>query len=90
MSEKIYIKASVKKSKYGIKLSGKAEDVIKQIKENTNEKGYFNWNISERKEQGKYGETHYVTVDTWQPSTDRDGSQSVSQYQQVNENDLPF
>jgi hypothetical protein len=87
MSDKIYIKATVKKSNYGLKFSGKAEDVINQIKENTNEKGYFNWNISERKEVGKYGETHYVTVDTWKPNTDKDGGQSVSQFQQ---DDLPF
>lgn len=64
---KIYVKASVKETKFGLKLSGKAEDVIAQIKEHTNSKGYFNWEINQRKEVGKYGETHNVTVDTWQP-----------------------
>lgn len=67
MAEKIYIKLKAKQSKYGIKLSGKAEDVIAQIKEHTNAKGYFNWEINQRKEVGKYGDTHAVTVDTWQP-----------------------
>ena len=89
MSDKIYIKATVKKSNYGLKFSGKAEDVINQIKENTNEKGYFNWNISERKEVGKYGETHYVTVDTWKPNTDKEGSANNAQSTVV-EDDLPF
>lgn len=85
MSDKIYIKASVKKSNYGLKFSGKAEDVIKQIKEHTNEKGYFNWNISERKEAGKYGETHYVTVDTWKPNTT-----ATTNNAKEDNGDLPF
>lgn len=68
MADKIYVKASVKQSKYGLKLSGKAEDVIAQIKEHTNSKGYFNWDINPRKEKGKYGETHSVSVDTWEPA----------------------
>lgn len=67
MAEKIYVKATVKESKYGLKLSGKAEDVIEQIKAHTNPKGYFNWDINPRKEKGKYGETHSVSVDTWEP-----------------------
>jgi hypothetical protein len=73
---KIYVKASVKESKFGLKLSGKAEDVIAQIKEHTNSKGYFNWDITERREKGKYGETHNVCVDTWVPKKE--------------ESDLPF
>lgn len=83
MSEKIYIKASVKESKYGLRLSGKSEEVIAQIKANTNEKGYFNWNINPRKEKGKYGETHSVTVDTWQPEEKKTGSDDPK-------DDLPF
>lgn len=68
MAEKIYVnKISVKKSKFGLKMSGNAEEVIKQIREHINEKGYFNWDINERKEVSKYGETHSVTVDTWKP-----------------------
>jgi hypothetical protein len=67
MADKIYIKASVKQSKFGLNLSGKAEDVIAQLKEHTNEKGYFNWEINPRKEIGKYGETHSVTVNQWKP-----------------------
>lgn len=69
MTDKIYVqKVSVKKGKFGLRFSGKAEDVIAQIKQHTNSKGYFNWNINERKEVGKYGETHSVTVDTWEPA----------------------
>ena len=32
-----------------------------------NEKGYINIGISARREEGKYGETHTVWLDTWKP-----------------------
>lgn len=62
-----YISINGKESKYGIKLSGKADKVIEEIRKHTNEKGYINLEILKRKEPGKYGETHYVKVDTWEP-----------------------
>lgn len=56
-----------KQGKYGIKISGKAEDVIAEIKKYANDKGYINLEIKERKEPGRYGHTHYVVLDTWEP-----------------------
>lgn len=68
MGEVIYFKGLYgKRSKYGIRLSGKAEDVIRSIREHTNAKGYINLEVKERREEGKYGDTHYVTVDTYEP-----------------------
>ena len=63
-----YISINGKESKYGIKLSGKAEKVIEEIRKHTNEKGYFNFELLKRKEEGKFGETHYVKVDDWKPT----------------------
>jgi len=70
-----YISINGKKSKFGINLSGKADKVIEEIKKHTNEKGYFNFELLERKEVGKYGETHYVKVNDWKPTpkTEDDG-----------------
>jgi len=66
MSEKIYIKtAKAKESQYGIKLSFKSEELIQQIKDNTNEKGYINLELKKRKDADKYGNTHYLEVDTY-------------------------
>lgn len=62
-----YLPMYGKKSKYGIKLSGKTEDVIKALQSITNDKGYFNLEVLEKREPGKYGDTHYVKEDTWQP-----------------------
>lgn len=65
----IYINGTkLKKSNFGIKLSGKTEDFIAQLKAITNEKGYFNLEIKERKEAGKYGDTHYMIVDEYVPA----------------------
>lgn len=60
-------KVTLKESKFGIKFSGKTEDVIAQLKELTNEKGYFNLEIQKRKEPSQYGETHYLKVDEFKP-----------------------
>lgn len=60
-------KVTLKESKFGIKFSGKTDEVIAQLLAITNEKGYFNLEIQKRKEAGKYGETHYVKVDEWKP-----------------------
>ena len=82
MSNTIYINSiKAKRSKYGVKLTGKAEDIIKDIQANTNSKGYINWELKERRTAGKYGETHSVTVDTWQPTK---GAQAAK------DSDLPF
>jgi hypothetical protein len=69
-NEKIYFKGfgKIKKSNYGIKIQGSAEKLIAAINECKNEKGYVNLELKERREADQYGNTHYIEVDTWQPS----------------------
>lgn len=80
MTEKIYVpKASAKEVKFSnggsmLKLSFKAEDVMAFIRQHTNAKGYINLNISPRRDVGKYGETHSVYLDTYQPKPKADDS----------------
>ncbi len=57
--------ATLKKSNYGIKFSGKADEFIAEIRKNTNEKGYFNFEIKERQQPSEKGVTHYIQVDEW-------------------------
>lgn len=65
----IYINGvKLKKTQYGLKFSGKTEDFIKQLKQHTGDKGYFNLEIKERRDPGKYGDTHYLVVDEWKPT----------------------
>lgn len=56
----------VKKGKYSLKCSVKTSDFVQWLNENTNDKGYCNIEIKERKEPGKYGDTHYAVKDEWQ------------------------
>lgn len=72
----------LKASKYGVKFSGKTEEVIQQLQSITNEKGYFNLEIKERKEPSQYGETHYLVVDEYRPKSASQGDEHP--------NNLPF
>ena len=58
----------IKQSKFGLKMSGNFDKFVVELKQHLNDKGYFNLEIEERKEIGKYGETHSVTVDEWKPN----------------------
>lgn len=87
----IYINGvSLKKSKFGIKFSGKADELIKQLQEHTNEKGYFNFEINERKEADKYGNTHYIKVDEWKPETKMDPNVEAETIPDSKGDSLPF
>lgn len=71
MPEKIYAPLSVKEieTQYGplLKLSFRADKMREFIEANKNAKGYVNLNVNRRKEVGEYGDTHYATLDTWEP-----------------------
>lgn len=58
----------IKQGKFGLKMSGNLDKLVEELRQHTNEKGYFNLEIKERKEVGKYGESHSVTVDEWKPN----------------------
>lgn len=83
----------IKKGKFSIKLSVKVTDFIQWLKENENEKGYVNTEIKERKEPGKYGDTHYMTLDEWKPEKKEEvlkGNDIEEQDKVPTGQDLPF
>jgi hypothetical protein len=104
MAETIYFNGfNCKQSKFGIKLSGKLETIIESLKQHVNDKGYVNLEICPRREADKYGNTHYVKVDTWQKPEGYQPNQpsQVKEYKQDNQtspngivsppsDDLPF
>lgn len=68
MAEKIYLNgAFLKETQYGIKLSGKAADIISEIQKHTKTNGTIRLEIMKRREADKNGNTHYIVVDTWEP-----------------------
>ena len=55
-----------------LKLNIHVAKLIEQLQQHANEKGYVNLGVSERREKGKYGETHTVWLDTWKPTPKAD------------------
>jgi hypothetical protein len=82
----IYLKCSAKKKVFPnggslLNLGIKAEDLTTFIADHTNERGYVNLTIKERREAGRFGDTHTVTLDTWV---------ATSKMAHVPESDIPF
>jgi hypothetical protein len=57
-----------------LKLNIHVGKLIEQLQQHVNEKGYVNLGVSDRKEKGKYGETHTVWLDTWKPTPRADAA----------------
>jgi hypothetical protein len=63
-----YIKGiRLKKTQFSTKFTGKSADFIAEIQKHTNEQGFFNFEIKERREPSEKGETHYIVVNEWKP-----------------------
>ena len=95
MADKIYFNSiTAKQGQYGIKLSGKVDKIIEELKKNENESGFINLDLNPRQAVGKYGETHSLTVNTWKPNgaKPQQPQQPVRQETVSNEvaDDLPF
>jgi nicotinate-nucleotide pyrophosphorylase len=91
MSEVIYFNGlRGKQGNYGIKLSGKADEIIEEIRKHQNSKGYINLEVKQRKEADKYGNTHYVVVDTFEPKARTESAPEPAQPKEQATDDLPF
>ena len=55
-----------------LKLSFSKAD-LSRMADFLNERGYVNLVLTQRKAQGKHGETHCMYVDTWKPTHGQDG-----------------
>lgn len=72
MSDKLYINGvtikelETKNGKF-MKMSFNTKKFTDELLGYANEKGYVNCNVGKRKEVGKFGETHYLVLDTWKP-----------------------
>lgn len=90
MSDTIYLKCSAKarSTQYGtmINVGIKATDLIEFARAHANSRGYVNLTISERKEPGKYGDTHSVKLDAYEPKQQGQGAPSKS----ITADDVPF
>jgi hypothetical protein len=55
-----------------LRISFDADALIEFVKNHTNAKGRINLGVSKRREEGKYGETHTVWLNTWEPKPKQD------------------
>jgi hypothetical protein len=72
--KKIYVPKSSAKARQTpigevIRLSFKVDDLVAFVQQHVNEKGYINFEVQKRREVGTYGDTHALTLDTWQPKS---------------------
>lgn len=88
----------IKNGKYSLKCGINVNQFCEFLKSNQNEKGFVNIEIKERKEEGKYGETHYAVLDEWKPAEkiiegndfETQKKMKVDASEMKNNKDLPF
>ena len=80
-----------KSGQYGTfhNISFKREDLEKMI-ENLNEKGYINLTMNKRKEDGKYGETHSLTLNDYKPQGNQGQYAKPEQKEEISVEDIHF
>ena len=70
MGEKIFLKCSAKEKTFPnggsiLNLGIKVSDLLEFAQRHVNERGYLNLSVQSRREIGKFGDTHTVSLDTW-------------------------
>lgn len=66
---------------------------VEKLQQYANEKGYVNVVMSKRKEPGQYWETHYFTLNEWNPENSQNNSkpsQNKSTSEDISVEDIPF
>ena len=70
MAEKIFLKCSAKEKTFAnggslLNIGVKVADLLEFAQRHANERGYLNLCVQSRRELGKFGDTHTVSLDTW-------------------------
>ena len=97
MADKIFLKCSAKQKRFDnggsvINLGVKVADLVAFAQAHTNERGYLNLVISERREVGQYGDTHSVTLDTYVSKAKESGGMAGPALDSppISDDDIPF
>jgi hypothetical protein len=99
--QKIYLKGCSAKAKQFdnggqiIKLGFKVDDLAEFCRKHKNDRGYLNLVVAERREEGQYGDTHSVYLDTYTPRTGAGARQDADAFagrhsEPVTSDDIPF
>jgi len=65
---------------------------VEKLQQYANEKGYVNMVMSKRREVGQYGDTHYFTLNEYNPEANENSNNSSKKEESddVSVEDLPF
>jgi hypothetical protein len=67
---------------------------VEKLQQYANEKGYVNMVMSKRREVGQYGDTHYFTLNEYNPensgNNNSTGAQNNTKEDDISVEDLPF
>ena len=84
MGEKIFLKCSAKEKVFSnggsiLNLGIKVADLLEFAQRHANERGYLNLSVQSRREIGKFGDTHTISLDTWvkKPKGDADDLSAI-------------
>jgi hypothetical protein len=72
MSDKIYMPCRIVKKEFQsggsvLKFSFHYDKFVEAVRQHVNVNGYVNLQITQRKTVGQFGDTHCLSVDTWEP-----------------------
>lgn len=72
MAEKIFLKCSAREKTFAnggslLNIGVKVADLLEFAQRHATPSGYLNLCVQARREAGKFGDTHTVTLDTWTP-----------------------
>ena len=70
MGEKIFLKCSAKEKVFSnggsiLNLGIKVADLLEFAQRHANDRGYLNLSVQSRREIGKFGDTHTISLETW-------------------------
>ena len=91
MADKNYIKGIfIKEGKYDLRVSINLETFFESLEPIQNDKGYANILIKKRKEEGKFGDTHYCIENDWKPNKEGTANTEIVNSSSEGDEDLPF
>jgi hypothetical protein len=96
MSDKVYLNGLIikgRENQFGeeeLKVSVKVEDLVKELQQHKDERGWVNLEIRKKKQPSDKGVSHYTVLDTWKPSGQAPAMPQSNDFPAVEDNDLPF
>lgn len=89
--KKIYLK----ETQFSIKFTGDVEALIEQLQRYKRPDGKFRFEIKKRKAADEYGNTHFVVVDAWSPTSQVAQTPPTQQYTPIDSSEedpdeIPF